>query len=120
MGAGESRRLIEDVFATSATEEGLTRILAGDETDLARFYSPDVVLENFDEAPITEPYRGYEGIVEWARDSFAEMDGPWVELVEVLEATDDCVIASLRIHGRFRQTGIDRQGLVCRYENHFG
>jgi hypothetical protein len=102
--ATEDVEVIRRFYEKHLSREGHARLAAGSghiDDEIAE----DVVSVNFDEAPVTEPYRGHEGVREWARANADTVEDVWLELLEVRDVGDGWVISSAHIHGTIH--GID-------------
>jgi ketosteroid isomerase-like protein len=62
-------------------------------------FDPDVELINFDSAPVTRPFHGWDGIVAWLSDVSEPFDEFRFELVEVLAHDDERVVTTCRATG---------------------
>jgi ketosteroid isomerase-like protein len=73
---------------------------------------PEVVIANWAEAPITGPYHGHDGALQWwadVADAFEE--GRFRFELQHIEPIDDTRCLTIqRLVGRFRLTGIDVDG----------
>jgi ketosteroid isomerase-like protein len=74
------------------------------------FCHPEIVIRNWDEAPIRGPYHGHAGMRQWWADFADVLDDVRLELKEAIDLGGDRVVTSLHIVGRFRLTGIDVNG----------
>jgi ketosteroid isomerase-like protein len=71
---------------------------------------PEVEIRNWDNAPITGPYYGHEGVHQWWADVADAIDDLRFEL-EHIEAIDDHHALTIQqLAGRFRLTGIEVRG----------
>lgn len=67
---------------------------------------PEIVIRNWDEAPVRGPYHGHAGLGQWwsdLADAFEEVN---LELKEVIDLGADRVLTIQHIVGVFRSTGI--------------
>jgi ketosteroid isomerase-like protein len=71
---------------------------------------PEIEIRNWDDAPITGPYFGHDGVRQWWADVADAIDDTHFELlkIEPIDATRCLTIQQLR--GRFRLTGIEVDG----------
>jgi ketosteroid isomerase-like protein len=71
---------------------------------------PEIEIRNWDDAPITGPYFGHEGVHQWWADVADAFEDVRFELLE-LEPIDvaHCLTVQ-RLRGRFRSTGIEVDG----------
>jgi ketosteroid isomerase-like protein len=60
----------------------------------------DHVLENIDEAPITDPYVGHQGLRRWFADQRDVIEPFAFELLEVVAVGDDVVVSTQVIRGQ--------------------
>jgi hypothetical protein len=86
-------------YAQSASPERF-RAVADGSGPVASIVAEDHVLENIDEAPVTTPYAGPEGMRQWVRDTREAVDDAWIELLELEEAAASAYVAKIRLHGR--------------------
>ena len=86
--------------------QGFERFAATGQPPL-ELVDPDVELVNFTTFPITEPYRGHEGVQRWIDDIADPFDEFRYELVDVLAQDDEHVVATQRVTGRARTGGAD-------------
>jgi ketosteroid isomerase-like protein len=68
-------------------------------------FDPDIELINFEEFPVTGPYRGWDGVVQWLVDMSEPFDDFRFELAEVLGSRGDDVVTKLRFSGDSRVHG---------------
>jgi ketosteroid isomerase-like protein len=70
----------------------------------------DIEIRNWDDAPITGPYFGHDGVRQWWEDVADAIDDVHFELLEIepIDATRCLTIQQLR--GSFRLTGIEVAG----------
>lgn len=66
---------------------------------------PEVEIINFDSFPVTRPYRGHEGLMQWLADISEPFDDFEFGLVEVLAHEDDWVTVAVRAAGTSRVGG---------------
>jgi ketosteroid isomerase-like protein len=66
---------------------------------------PELEIINFDSFPVTEPYDGWEGALQWLVDLSAPFDGFRFELIDVLGHDDERVVTTLRARGDSRIEG---------------
>jgi hypothetical protein len=62
-------------------------------------FAPDIELINFDSFPVTRPYHGHDGMVQWLIDMSEPFEAFRFELVEVLAHDDDRVVTTCRATG---------------------
>ena len=71
---------------------------------------PEIEIRNWDDAPITGPYFGHEGVRQWWAEVADAIDDLRFEL-EHIEAIDDHRCLTIQqLAGRFRLTGIEVRG----------
>jgi ketosteroid isomerase-like protein len=87
-----------------ALEEAFARLGREGVPDFEMF-DPEVELINFDSFPITRPYRGWDGMVEWLVDMSEAFDEFRFELVEVLAHDDAHVVTTCRARGDSKSGG---------------
>jgi hypothetical protein len=68
--------------------------------------APDARMENIADFPITGPYLGREGFVQWWDDLRDVIEGLEVALLEVEVVDDRTVLTMQRMTGTFKATGI--------------
>jgi ketosteroid isomerase-like protein len=66
---------------------------------------PEIELINFDTFPVTKPYYGWDGVVEWLVDMSEPFDEFKFELVDILGYDDERVVTTYRVTGRSRMGG---------------
>jgi ketosteroid isomerase-like protein len=71
---------------------------------------PEIVIVNWDEAPITGPYHGHEGALQWWEDVADAFDDVRFDLQHIEPIDDTRCLTIQRLVGRFRLTGIDVEG----------
>jgi ketosteroid isomerase-like protein len=94
--AGENVQLVQRWF------DGLARGELSPE-----LCDPDVLIRNWDEAPVRGPYHGHDGLRHWWEDFAEAFEDVRMELTEIVEVDEQRVVTVPRIVGRFRLTGID-------------
>jgi ketosteroid isomerase-like protein len=62
-------------------------------------FDPDIELINFDSFPVTRPYHGWDGIVDWLVDMSEPFEEFRFELVDVLAHDDERVVTTCRASG---------------------
>jgi len=70
------------------------------------FCGPEMRIDNIAEFPITGPYLGHDGLVQWKQDLAEVIDEFDLDVEELLAVDDERVLAILRLRGRFVATGI--------------
>lgn len=70
----------------------------------------EILIRNWDEAPIRGPYHGHAGVRQWWADFVEAFEDVRIELKEAIGVDDERVVTSQHIVGRFRLTGIDVDG----------
>jgi ketosteroid isomerase-like protein len=71
---------------------------------------PEIEIRNWDNAPITGPYFGHDGVRQWWADVADAIDDMRFEL-EHIEAIDESRALTIQqLAGRFRLTGIEVRG----------
>ena len=69
------------------------------------FFDEDVEIRNPPEFPLQGPFRGHEGLRQWAAEVWEVIDGLHHEIEEIIEARDGETIVSVqRTQGRMRRT----------------
>jgi ketosteroid isomerase-like protein len=63
-------------------------------------FDPDIELINFDSFPVTRPYHGWGGMVDWLVDVSEPFEGFRFELVDVLAHDDERVVTTCRASGK--------------------
>jgi ketosteroid isomerase-like protein len=76
----------------------------------AELCHPEIEIRNWDEAPITGPYYGHEGVHQWWGDVADAFDDVRFELLELSPIDDTRCLTIQRLRGRFRSTGIEVDG----------
>jgi ketosteroid isomerase-like protein len=71
---------------------------------------PDLLIRNWDEAPVRGPYRGHDGLRQWWSDFSDAFDGVHMELKEAIDLDHERVVTTQHVVGRFRTTGIEVDG----------
>jgi ketosteroid isomerase-like protein len=71
---------------------------------------PDVEVRNWDDAPITGPYFGHDGLFQWWDDVADAFEDVRFELLEIEPIDDRRCLTIQRLVGRFRRTGIEVDG----------
>lgn len=66
---------------------------------------PEIEIVNFDSFPVTRPYRGHDGMMQWLVDISEPFDEFEFGLVEVLAHDDDWVATTVRAAGKSRMGG---------------
>jgi ketosteroid isomerase-like protein len=66
---------------------------------------PEIEMINFDTFPVTRPYYGWDGVVEWFVDMSEPFDDFKFELVDVLGYDDERVVTTYRVTGGSRMGG---------------
>ena len=73
-----------------------------------RSFDPSIEIENYRESPIPGPYRGYEGMRQWAKDVVEVIEDAQYEIEELLDFdVQDAVVARMHLRGRARFSGIE-------------
>jgi ketosteroid isomerase-like protein len=70
-------------------------------------FDPEIEVINFETFPVTEPYHGWDGVMQWLADISEPFDDFHFELLEVLAHDEDRVVAQLRVRGSSRTGGPD-------------
>ena len=93
-------------------------------------FHPEVEVHMFEGAPLSGPYYGRDGVLEWRRDTFDVIDSWGLELDEVITGDDpDVVVALQRFVGRMKHTDLPvnfpvpvlvrfRDGLIVRFQGY--
>jgi ketosteroid isomerase-like protein len=93
--------------ANVALVENWFQALAGSgELDLESF-DPAIEVHNFDTFPITKPYFGREGFVQWFLDMSEPFEDFRFELVRIVGSTDESVAFECRAAGKSHTGGPD-------------
>jgi ketosteroid isomerase-like protein len=71
---------------------------------------PEIEIRNWDDAPITGPYFGHDGVRQWWADVADAIDAPHFELLELTPIDETRCLAIHHLRGRFRTTGIEVDG----------
>jgi ketosteroid isomerase-like protein len=71
---------------------------------------PEIEIRNWDDAPITGPYFGHEGVRQWWEDVADAFDDVNFELLEIEPIDAIRCLTIQRLRGRFRRTGIEVDG----------
>jgi ketosteroid isomerase-like protein len=71
---------------------------------------PEIEIRNWDDAPITGPYFGHEGVHQWWADVADAFEDLRFELLETSPIDDTHCLTIQRLRGRFRSTGIEVDG----------
>jgi ketosteroid isomerase-like protein len=71
---------------------------------------PEIEIRNWDEAPITGPYHGHDGLQQWWDDVADAFEDVRFELLDATPIDDTRCLTVQRLVGRFRLTGIDVDG----------
>ena len=71
---------------------------------------PEIEIRNWDDAPITGPYFGHQGVHEWWADVADAFEDVRFELLEIEPIDATRCLTIQRLVGRFRLTGIDVDG----------
>jgi ketosteroid isomerase-like protein len=71
---------------------------------------PEIVIRNWDEAPVRGPYHGHPGLRQWWADIADAIDDVRLELKEVIDVDDERVVTTQHVVGVFRSTGIPLDG----------
>ena len=95
MGAAENVEVARRWFESLRTGEQRLELIA-----------PDARMENIAEFPITGPYLGREGFVQWFEDLSDVIGDLEIELLEAEAIDDDTVLTMQRMTGTFKATGI--------------
>jgi ketosteroid isomerase-like protein len=66
---------------------------------------PELEIINFESFPVTRPYHGLEGLMQWLADISEPFDAFKFELVEVLAHDDEHVVTAVRASGTSRTGG---------------
>jgi ketosteroid isomerase-like protein len=91
----ENVEVLRDAFETFA-REGVPNF---------EFLDPDLEIVNFAEFPVTKPYRGWDGALDWLVDMSEPFEDFNYELAEVAGEVGDHVVTTLRIRGASRTGG---------------
>ena len=85
------------------------RGLADGSLEIPAVIADDFVIENFDEAPVPGRFVGHEGLREWARESFAPVEGGGFRFSDKPpEVVADGVIVRMQFaFGTGKETGIE-------------
>ena len=97
---------IRRLYAATGPPEGIAAVRDGS-LPIDDFYTPDVLLENFENAPIGGPYHGHEGIRQWARDSFDVVEDGRLDLDDVIEVDDEHLVVVNTYRGRSVVMGME-------------
>ena len=71
---------------------------------------PEIEIRNWDDAPITGPYYGHEGVHQWWADVADAIDDLRFELEHIEEIDEHRALTIQQLAGRFRLTGIEVRG----------
>jgi ketosteroid isomerase-like protein len=71
---------------------------------------PEILIRNWDEAPVRGPYHGHDGMRQWWADFDEAFEEVHLELKEAIDLGDDRVVTAQHMVGRFRLTGIEVDG----------
>ena len=102
--AAKDVEVIRHFYEMHLSREGHARLVKGS-GHVGDSVAKDAVIENFDEAPVTTPYRGHEGIRRWARANADAIDNVWFELLDATDAGDGWL--ALKVHIRGQIHGIE-------------
>ena len=97
--------VVRRFYERSLSREGLVRVVTS--SGPIEHVSPDVVVENFEEFMITEPYHGHDGVRQWAIDNGEGVRGGWLDLEEITDMGGGWVLTRHLAHGTATSTGID-------------
>jgi ketosteroid isomerase-like protein len=101
----EPVEVVRAFYERHMTHAGLVEMVSG--SGPIEMASPDVVVENFDDFIMTEPYRGHEGVRRWVRDNSEGFRGGWYELQDVADMGNGWVVTQHVARGAGTSTGID-------------
>ncbi len=68
-------------------------------------FDPEVEIINFGSFPVTRPYHGHEGMVQWLVDMSEPFEGFRFELVDVLAHDDERVVTTCRATAESKKGG---------------
>jgi ketosteroid isomerase-like protein len=71
---------------------------------------PEIEIRNWDDAPITGPYFGHDGVHQWWADVADAFEDVRFELLELEPVDATRCLTVQRLRGRFRNTGIEVDG----------
>jgi ketosteroid isomerase-like protein len=71
---------------------------------------PDIEIRNWDDAPITGPYHGHEGVHRWWADVAEAFEDVRFDLQHIEPVDEDRCLTIQELVGRFRHTGIEVSG----------
>ncbi len=110
---------------------GWEAIQRGDFAELGEMVTPDVVIVQPPEVPDSKTYEGRDAAIEAWQDWPTEWEEFRLDLIEIIDVSDDVVISVTRQRGRGLHSGIEmdfqvffvahlRDGLTARMEMFFG
>jgi ketosteroid isomerase-like protein len=70
----------------------------------------EILIRNWDEAPLRGPYHGHHGLRQWWADFAEAFEDVHLELKEAIDMGDGRVVTAQHLVGRFRLTGIEVDG----------
>jgi ketosteroid isomerase-like protein len=85
-------------------KNGFARLERDGVPDL-QMLDPEVEVINFNSFPVTRPYHGRDGVMEWFADVSEPFDEFRFELVDVLADDDERVVTTVRASGKSRAGG---------------
>jgi ketosteroid isomerase-like protein len=71
---------------------------------------PDIEIRNWDDAPITGPYHGHEGVHRWWADVAEAFEDVRFDLQHIEPIDENRCLTIQELVGRFRHTGIEVSG----------
>jgi ketosteroid isomerase-like protein len=71
---------------------------------------PDIEIRNWDDAPITGPYHGHEGVHRWWADVAEAFEDVRFDLQHIEPIDEARCLTVQELVGRFRHTGIEVSG----------
>jgi ketosteroid isomerase-like protein len=69
------------------------------------YLDPKIELINFDTFPVTRPYHGWDGVLEWLSDVSEPFEDFRFEVVDLLAHDDERVVTTYRMSGKSRTGG---------------
>jgi ketosteroid isomerase-like protein len=89
------------------TRRAFAALQRGDVAWLQEMSTPDVVMVQPPEVPDAKSYEGRAGVIEMLEDWPTEWEDFRVDLIEIIDVSDDVVVSVMRQRGRGRHSGIE-------------
>jgi ketosteroid isomerase-like protein len=86
---------------------GFEAVARGDLATVAEYLAPDVVIVQPPEIPDSKTYEGRTAVVDLLEDWPSEWEDFRLELIDLIDFSDDTVVSVLRQSGRGRESGIE-------------